>query len=210
MNNNSLKNNSSNNQSKRVFENAILHCLSKNHIAVPLTVFFGGGIALPLLCFVYFDLIFFKSISCFLLGLLIFSLFEYLIHRFVYHLPTVYKEGHVAYVLHGIHHKFPRDKKRLVMPPILSVLIAAIILAINYWLFKLSGMAFSGGFFAGYASYLSVHYAIHAFKPPKNFLRTLWVNHNIHHHFDDTKAFGVSSPLWDYVFGTIPESNKKP
>lgn len=209
MDNNSIKFNSSNGQSKRVFENGILHFLSKNHIAIPLCIFFGGGFSLPSICVFYFGLSVLLSVSCFLSGLLLFTLFEYLIHRYLYHFPTVYKEGHIPYILHGIHHKYPRDKKRLVMPPLLSVLLATIILALNYWLFGFSGIAFTGGFLVGYASYLSVHYAVHAFKPPTNFLKTLWINHNIHHHLDDSKAFGVSSPFWDYVFGTVPTNNKK-
>jgi sterol desaturase/sphingolipid hydroxylase (fatty acid hydroxylase superfamily) len=57
----------------------------------------------------------------------------------------------------------------------------------------------------GYAGYLFVHYIVHAYPPPKNRLKQLWINHSVHHYKDGKKAFGVSPPLWDYVFGTMPE-----
>ena len=132
-----------------------------------------------------------------------------MVHRFLYHLPTVYEEGKVPYALHGIHHKYPKDKKRLVMPPVLSVVLAAIILGINYFLIGENGLPFTAGFLFGYAGYLTVHYIVHRFKPPKNFFKELWVHHSIHHYQDDTKAYGVSSPLWDYVFGTMPDKKVK-
>ena len=65
--------------------------------------------------------------------------------------------------------------------------------------------AFLPGFLVGYASYLFVHYIVHAYAPPKNFFKALWVNHSIHHYKDNTVVFGVSSPLWDYVFRTMPK-----
>lgn len=91
------------------------------------------------------------------------------------------------------------------MPPILSVTLSSIILGINYLIFDVNAKAFTGGFLFGYAAYLGVHYMVHAIKPPKNFLKILWVNHSIHHYKDDERAFGVSSPLWDLVFGTLPK-----
>ena len=41
-----------------------------------------------------------------------------------------------------------------------------------------------------------------------NFLKTLWVHHAIHHYKDDTRAYGVSSPLWDWILGTMPDRSK--
>ncbi|MDE0470592.1 MAG: sterol desaturase family protein, partial [Ekhidna sp.] len=66
---------------------------------------------------------------------------------------------------------------------------------------------FLPGFLIGYASYLWVHYMVHAFQPPKNFWRTLWVHHGIHHYKQPHRAFGVSSPLWDLIFRTMPKKS---
>lgn len=192
----------------RIFDNPLLNFLSKTHISVPLIIFFGAGIVLSTYAFLNFNKSLVDIITYFLLGLLFFTLVEYLMHRFLYHLPGVYTEGKIAYALHGIHHKYPRDKKLLVMPPILSVALSSAILGINYLIFGYNGFAFTGGFLFGYAAYLSVHFIVHAFKPPKNFLKQLWVHHSIHHYQDDDRAFGVSSPLWDYVFGTMPKKQK--
>ena len=189
----------------RIFENPILNFLGKTHISVPLIIFFGAGIVLSGYAYMELHLSALKIASFFMIGLLTFTLVEYLMHRFLYHLPGVYEEGKVAYALHGIHHKHPRDKKLLVMPPVLSVALASILLGLFYLIFGNNGFGFTGGFLFGYAAYLCVHYVVHAFKPPKNFFKELWINHSIHHYQDDDKAFGVSSPLWDYVFGTMPD-----
>jgi sterol desaturase/sphingolipid hydroxylase (fatty acid hydroxylase superfamily) len=103
-----------------------------------------------------------------------------------------------------VHHEYPKDKGRLAMPPLVSVALA---LGLLYGFYQLIGeytYAFLPGFIMGYAAYLFVHFAVHAYQPPKNFLKILWVNHGIHHYKDNNKAFGVSSPLWDIVFGTMP------
>jgi len=192
----------------RIYKNPILNFLGKTHISIPLVIFFGAGIVLSSYAFTVYHISFIKIISFFTSGLLFFTLVEYLMHRFLYHLPSVYEEGGVIYAMHGIHHKFPRDKKLLVMPPILSVLLASIVLGISYLVFAKNGFAFTGGFLFGYAAYLSVHFIVHAFKPPKNIFKELWVNHSLHHYQDDERAFGVSSPLWDYVFGTMPNKKK--
>ena len=63
--------------------------------------------------------------------------------------------------------------------------------------------AFLPGFLVGYSLYLSIHYMVHAFQPPKSFLRHLWVNHSVHHYKNGEVVFGVSSPLWDYVYRTM-------
>ena len=193
----------------RVYQNPVLHFLSKNHISVPLSIFYSVGIFLSYYAISKFGLGITMVIVYFFVGLILFTLAEYLIHRFVYHLPSVYEEGGVAYALHGIHHKYPRDKKRLVMPPVLSVVLAALIFTTNFYLIGEEGLPFTAGFLFGYAAYLSVHYIVHRFKPPQNFFRKLWIHHSIHHYQDDTKAFGVSSPLWDFVFGTMPDNKAK-
>lgn len=192
----------------RIFKNPILNFLGKTHISVPLIIFFGSGISLSTYALLSYNLSWVSIVSYFFGGLLFFTLIEYLMHRFLYHVPSVYEEGKVAYALHGIHHKYPRDKKMLVMPPVISILLASLVLGINYLIFAENGFAFTGGFLFGYAGYLSVHFIVHAFKPPKNIFKELWVHHSIHHYQDDEKAFGVSSPLWDYVFGTMPSKRQ--
>lgn len=61
----------------------------------------------------------------------------------------------------------------------------------------------------GYAIYLFIHYVVHARKPPKNFLKYLWTHHSLHHYVFEDRAFGVSSPLWDIIFKTMPPKIEK-
>lgn len=89
------------------------------------------------------------------------------------------------------------------MPPLLSITISTVLLLIFRVLMGDVVFAFLPGFLVGYAAYISVHYMIHAYQPPKGFLKILWVNHSIHHYKNGEVVFGVSSPLWDYVFGTM-------
>jgi sterol desaturase/sphingolipid hydroxylase (fatty acid hydroxylase superfamily) len=131
------------------------------------------------------------------------------VHRYVYHLSTHTDwRKKFQYKAHGVHHEFPKDKDRLAMPPLLSITVATILLLLFRLMMGDFAFAFLPGFLVGYAYYLSVHYVVHIYQPPKNFLRALWVNHSIHHYKDGDVVFGVSSPLWDYIFGTMRDKNK--
>ena len=90
----------------------------------------------------------------------------------------------------------------------IAILLGAIFFGIYWLIISENTFFFWPGFFVGYASYLYVHYIVHAWKPPKNFFKILWEHHNLHHYVYDDKAYGVSSPLWDVVFGTMPPKGK--
>ncbi len=112
----------------------------------------------------------------------------------------------ITYTFHGIHHEYPKDKDRIVMPPAGAILISTIIFG-GFWLILQDyAFAFVPGFLLGYLAYAFIHYAIHAYQPPKNFLRWLWIYHSIHHYKHPDKYFGVSTPLWDYIFNTVPKN----
>ncbi|HRH38699.1 MAG TPA: sterol desaturase family protein [Flavobacteriales bacterium] len=191
--------------SGRIFKNPWLEALTRTHIAIPLCIFFGtGGLAL---CWsvIGLDLGALESISFFFIGLVFFTLVEYTVHRYCYHMGTGSpRRARLQYALHGVHHEHPRDKRRLSLPPVASIIVAAVFLGLFRLVLGLHGYAFGGGFLTAYALYLLIHYSIHALSPPKNFLRVLWKHHHLHHFVGDTAAFGVSSPLWDHVFGTMP------
>jgi sterol desaturase/sphingolipid hydroxylase (fatty acid hydroxylase superfamily) len=69
--------------------------------------------------------------------------------------------------------------------------------------------SFFSGFMIGYLTYAMIHYSMHAFRPPKGYFKWLWEYHNIHHFKHPDKAYGVSSPLWDHIFGTCPPEKTK-
>lgn len=191
--------------SKQLFNNKLLESLTKTHAAVPITLFIVVGITL-MTYGIYEGLLSVSvTLTTFLIGFFLFTLIEYCVHRFLFHLPpTTEKRKELTYKFHGVHHEFPKDKQRLAMPVILSITLVGIL----YLLFSLTigdyVYAFLPGIIVGYSAYLSVHYVVHARRPPKNFLKILWIHHGIHHYKRNDKAFGVSSPLWDYIFGTMP------
>jgi sterol desaturase/sphingolipid hydroxylase (fatty acid hydroxylase superfamily) len=115
----------------------------------------------------------------------------------------------IAYTFHGIHHEYPKDKDRIVMPPAGAILIGSIIFGLVWLIMQDYAFAFAPGFLLGYVTYAFVHYAIHAYQPPKNFLKWLWIYHSIHHYKHPDKYFGVSSPFWDLVFGSMRGKSKK-
>ncbi|HZJ19013.1 MAG TPA: sterol desaturase family protein [Pricia sp.] len=137
--------------------------------------------------------------------MLVFTLIEYLTHRYVYHLePHSHAREEFGYKIHGIHHEYPKDKKRLAMPPIIALLLAVFFFVLYSALMGEFVFGFLPGFSMGYTSYLCIHYCVHTFKVPHNFFKILWHHHAIPHYRQPDRAFGVSSPLWDHVFRTMP------
>jgi sterol desaturase/sphingolipid hydroxylase (fatty acid hydroxylase superfamily) len=104
--------------------------------------------------------------------------------------------------MHGVHHDYPNDAKRLVMPPVISIPLAIIFYLVFALLFGNAAPAIWAGLVAGYVCYDSIHYAIHHFPMRSGILNRLKQHHLRHHFHDDHSGFGVSSPLWDYVFRT--------
>ncbi len=198
-----------NDKAGKMFDNQILEKLTSSHASIPISMLVLFGIA-----FLYWgtrntNL----SLSGYLIGVPVgifsWTLFEYLMHKHMYHmLPTNKIKGWIQYNMHGIHHEYPKDKSRLAMPPLMIVLISFMFIFVFRLIMGDFAFAFTPGFMFGYASYLCVHYIVHAFQPPKNFFKALWINHSIHHYKDPDAAFGVSSPLWDYVFQTMPKKKK--
>lgn len=188
----------------RLFQSKYMEWMTTTH---PLVIF---SLYVPILIFLlYYSYSFFnfsiiKIVALLLLGLLSWTLFEYLIHRFVFHYlsenPRIQK---IIYTIHGVHHEYPRDKERLFMPPIPSLILASLLFFIFYLLMRAAVCSFFPGFLIGYLLYGSVHYAIHAFKPPK-YMRALWRSHHLHHYKYPNKGFGVSTTIWDYIFKTLP------
>ena len=188
----------------RLFQNEYMEMMTKTH---PLVIY---SIYLPIIGFMLYYGVAYKSLTVgaevlyFLGGALFWSLFEYVMHRFAFHFiaesPRAQK---FVYTMHGVHHEFPRDKERLFMPPLPSLIISALIFLGMHFILGWQALAFFPGFVFGYLLYGSMHFAIHAYAPPR-FLKALWRNHHLHHYKVPEKGFGVSSVLWEIVFRTVP------
>jgi sterol desaturase/sphingolipid hydroxylase (fatty acid hydroxylase superfamily) len=194
----------------QLFKSRYLEMLTKTH---PLVIW---GIYLPIIIyFLYhsYSRLQYSAISIlsiFLGGMLFWTLFEYIMHRFVFHwVAESERAKKIVYVLHGNHHHFPRDKERLFMPPVPSLIIASVIFSLFYLLIGRYAFIFFPGFMLGYLMYGSMHYAIHAWNPPFKWMKPLWRNHHLHHYKNDHQGFGVSTTIWDRVFGTMFDLKKE-
>jgi dihydroceramide fatty acyl 2-hydroxylase len=141
----------------------------------------------------------------FLGGIFFWTLTEYILHRFVFHYqPTSGWGKRLHFLAHGVHHDYPSDSTRLVMPPSVSIPLAVLFYGLFFLVIPAAALtAFFAGFLFGYVCYDTIHYATH--HAPMNGRLGRWLKqHHLRHHFrDDEHGFGVSTPLWDYVFGTM-------
>jgi sterol desaturase/sphingolipid hydroxylase (fatty acid hydroxylase superfamily) len=191
----------------RLFEKPWMESLTKTHPVVIYSMYLPVIAAMLYYGHSYLQLSVLAEVGWFVGGILFWSFFEYLMHRYLFHMMVHSKRAErFVYTMHGVHHEYPRDTDRLFMPPVPSILISTVL----FFLFKLvtgaAVFAFFPGFIMGYLAYGSMHYAIHAFAPPK-FLKALWRNHHLHHYKEPQKGFGVSSVLWDHVFGTMTKKD---
>ena len=137
-------------------------------------------------------------------GLAGWTLVEYVLHRFVFHFPAgdVGWLRTVMFAMHGYHHEFPNDPHRLVAPPILSWPIGAA-LGLGYWAaFGSYWQPLFAGTLCGYLAYDWMHYYTHHAVPRSRFGRFMRRFHFEHHYRDASAQFGLSSPIWDAVFGS--------
>jgi sterol desaturase/sphingolipid hydroxylase (fatty acid hydroxylase superfamily) len=191
-----------------VFENSYLEPLSKCPPYISASIY--SGIALVILLIgiqrgavhhawagaaLYFGAIFF------------WTFFEYLAHRYIFHVDEYFPESKfaktLAYTLHGIHHEFPRDKERLVMPPVPGLLIIGLLFLIYYAIMGRLVFIFLPGFMTGYLLYTRIHYLTHTRHVP-SWLKAQYRRHALHHYKYPELSFGISTGLWDRVFRTLP------
>ncbi|HSP86954.1 MAG TPA: sterol desaturase family protein [Ignavibacteriaceae bacterium] len=198
-------------ETARMFKSDFMESLSRVHPAVPLLVY------IPVISFflyrsiVLFQFSFITIFSLIVFGIIVWSLAEYTLHRFIFHYEPKSKFGEkIHFIFHGVHHDYPSDSRRLVMPPSVSLPLAALF----YFLFKsILGndlvSPFFIGFIIGYLFYDMTHYAVHHFAIKNKFFLLLKKHHMRHHFQDSEKGFGVSSPMWDEVMKTNFDKTKE-
>ena len=152
--------------------------------------------------------------SCYLFGVLFWSVVEYAVHRFMFHVSTSsYWPNTLHFLFHGCHHKFPMDDMRLVMPPAGALPIVLLVYIVERYLLGF-GAIFApitlAGTLTGYVCYDMLHYHCHFSEFVKAYAFLRWVrrSHMDHHYRDNTSGFGISSPAWDLVLGTQRKEGK--
>ncbi|HEY8784682.1 MAG TPA: sterol desaturase family protein [Mucilaginibacter sp.] len=191
-------------ESVRMFKNDFLERLSKVHFTVPLFIF------VPVIAFCFYKdfqnaIGFITFFELFILGLFVWTFVEYIMHRYVFHYMPEDKPWaqRIHFIFHGVHHDYPSDAKRLVLPPSVSIPLAtAFYFLFNAILPANAIFGFFPGFILGYLIYDLSHYAIHHFNFKGNIWKKIKQHHMLHHYQDPEKGYGVSSPLWDKIFGS--------
>jgi len=189
----------------RLFENDFLEYCSQNSwynvliwIPVCLYLAYSTGQILPPATLA----------SLLVAGVVIWSIVEYLIHRFIFHMDGLLPDHHLFiclhFLLHGVHHFLPMDRMRLVFPPTLAIFV------LSFFYFALNALfpdpyanALLAGGLAGYITYDLGHYYVHHAVPQFEYLKELKSYHLDHHYKNYHLGYGVSSKAWDVVFGTL-------
>ena len=193
-------------QPGQIFENPFLEKLTKSNPTRTIVFYLLMIVVYLVLNFKYTNNNLLITMLLFGSGLITWSFMEYVLHRWVFHideyLPFKFaKRFH--YIIHGVHHENPKDAERLFMPPIPGLIISFLLFLCWSILLKLNAFAFMAGLVNGYLLYAYIHYTVHS-KPINPKYRKLWTHHAMHHYKYEDKAFGVSSPIWDIVFNTMP------
>ncbi len=215
----------------RIFKSDFLEWFSHVHPAVPHLIYIPVIVYMLYSSYIHgMDVL--RIGVLFLAGMLLWSLTEYCVHRFVFHttldvemkvreIVLGLKPGEAAFsklttlrqkqyfLSHGVHHDFPNDSKRLVMPPSVSIPLAVLFyVAFRLLLGPGDGSALFAGFTLAYLVYDTIHYAVHHFRLHGRITLYLKKMHFRHHYQDSTKDFGVSNPLWDKVLGTVGKTGR--
>jgi sterol desaturase/sphingolipid hydroxylase (fatty acid hydroxylase superfamily) len=188
----------------RLFKNPVLEALTHVHPSVPFIIWIPI-VAYQTLLSVQSGLGFSGSLTWIGLGVLFWTLTEYSMHRWVFHYRAESRFGqYLVFLFHGIHHDDPQDPTRLVMPPVVSLSLGALFYA---WFVMIMGTEltrpFFSGFIGGYLVYDYIHFATHHFRPRTAWGKAVKEHHMKHHYLKKGGKWGVSTPLWDVLFGTM-------
>lgn len=199
---------SNSNETVRLFENPVLEYFSHIHPATPIVVY------LPVVGYNVWLAVentnSIVTVLCAFAGTLLWTLFEYAMHRWAFHYhPRTSIGKRIHFLVHGVHHDYPRDATRLVMPLLISVPLALLIFAAYASVFAPYHHGVFAGFILGYVAYDSIHYATHHLHLRGRIGRFLKQHHMNHHYVDGDSAYGVSNPLWDVIFSTLPSSARR-
>jgi dihydroceramide fatty acyl 2-hydroxylase len=192
-----------------LFENRLIDFFSRIHPAVPALIFVPVIVTMVVIAADRGSGAL-EIAGLFGAGVLLWTLTEYWLHRLVFHWEPDHPLGsRLHFVIHGVHHDHPNDRLRLVMPPAVSIPLSALFL----WGFTLifgtpAAFPIFAGFIFGYLVYDYTHYHLHHHTPNTQLGKRLREQHMRHHFQDHRFGYGVSSPLWDVVFGTLPRKRR--
>jgi sterol desaturase/sphingolipid hydroxylase (fatty acid hydroxylase superfamily) len=168
-------------------------------VILPLIVWAGWGSASPL-----------QGLFLTASGMLVWTLFEYAAHRFLFHLDVdLLGLKRVVYVIHGNHHENPNDPLRSLMPFLGSLPFGALVWGACVTLLGPAGSWAFLGFVTGYVIYDAVHYGCHQWPMRGKLGAALKAHHMRHHYIDEHGNYAISAIFWDRVLGSRIKSIRR-
>ena len=194
-----------------MFESDLVERFSRIHPSTPFVAWVPVIVIVLVRCYGRHDLDAPAIAGFVVLGAFAWTFAEYMLHRYVFHWVKDTPRGRrIHFLLHGVHHDYPNDRDRLVMPLGFSGPLGVVFYAVFYFTMgRTVAEPFFAGFVLGYLGYDGTHYAVHHFKLTSRVGKRIRKHHMLHHHADHSGGFGVSTPLWDLVFRTMPKHKKE-
>ncbi len=196
-------------ESPPMFDSRFVDRFSRTHWSVVPVLYVPAMLGLLALSALRMHVAVLPTLGLLLGGGVAWTLTEYWLHRLLFHWQPGGAFGErMHFILHGVHHKWPRDQYRLVMPPAVSISLFWLFLGLWRLVLGQYAFAFHAGFVAGYMFYDIGHYYMHHGHPSFEWFKQLRKHHMVHHSpkLENEKKFGVSTTLWDHVFRTYSES----
>lgn len=145
-------------------------------------------------------MMFVYTLLALLAGMFTWSFLEYAMHHWYGHIANGrnhFSREHLKH--HAQAFYFSPTRQKLVF----AGLITAVVLPVSMLAWgPVIGGAFTVGLVGAYAGYEWLHHRIHVAAPRTKYTRWSAHHHFSHHFACPKKNHGVTSPLWDYVFGT--------
>lgn len=194
----------------RIFANDILEGMTRTNPIWPAVFWIPASIA-SMAWGMHQGATWYATAGLFGLGVLMWTLWEYILHRWVFHyIPKSRLARRYYYLAHQVHHDKP-EADRLVMPVLGALMLSVPILLSLRFVFGPTLMwSTFAGVIVGYLAYDYVHYFTHFGKPKGRIGKGLRRRHLQHHHAFHDRWYGVSSPLWDYIFRTHVKKGDRP
>lgn len=191
-------------ESPRMFESDFFDVFSRTHFAMVPIIYVPAAAAMAWYSVVHVGLSGWVVAALMVGGFGAWTFSEYWLHRTLFHwIPKGRFGERMHFLIHGVHHNWPNDKYRLVMPPAASLLLFVVFLGLFVVLLGTRYCwAFHAGYTIGYMAYDMMHYYVHHGRPKSRYLKELRRHHMVHHFKSPDLRYGVSSKFWDFVFRT--------
>ena len=204
----SLKQRIEKSESIQLFKNPYLERLTHVHPVTPFILYIPVVLFSLIFAILSYQIATSKMLLFFFIGLFIWSITEYILHRFLFHIPQTNKLfKYIYFYTHKMHHDQPSDATRLVMPLGASLPIAIILFFSLKAITAIYFLPLYTGFVSGYLIYDFLHFATHFYRFKNSYFQKIRKNHMIHHYRASNKNFGITSSFWDTIFATCFDRN---